>query len=115
MKKAGFVLIILTVMCFIFISGFLFGRNLNRSTISIIDPTTVSSDTVSEMISSTKININTATVDELCALPGIGAKLAQRIVDYRNNIGPFRTASDLCNVDGIGEKKLISLLDYITI
>ena len=51
-----------------------------------------------------KININTARVDELQMLPGIGAKLASRIVDYRHDNGTFKTLDDLENVDGMTDK-----------
>jgi competence protein ComEA len=62
-----------------------------------------------------KVNINTASESELEALPGIGQVLAQRIVDYRTQHGPFRAVRDLLKVEGIGEKKFDSLRDYVTV
>ena len=114
MKKAGLILVMLTVIICIFLCGFLVGRNFNRTNIQISD-IPVSPLPTTTKVSHAKININTASVEELSLLPGIGTKLAQRIVDYRDTIGPFTTASDLCNVNGIGEQKLLSILDYIMI
>ena len=51
-----------------------------------------------------KININTARADQLQMLPGIGAKLAQRILDYRQEKGGFKALDDLEDVDGLTEK-----------
>ena len=51
-----------------------------------------------------KININKATVDELVTLKRIGPSYAQRIVDYRNENGPFQKPEDIMNVRGIGMK-----------
>ncbi|MFN3698839.1 MAG: helix-hairpin-helix domain-containing protein [Dictyoglomus sp.] len=61
-----------------------------------------------------KININTATKEQLESLPGIGPTLAQRIVDYRNENGLFTSLEDLLNVKGIGEKKLEKIKDKVT-
>jgi len=62
-----------------------------------------------------KVNINTASESELESLPGIGQVLAQRIVDYRTQHGPFRDVKDLLKVEGIGQKKFDSLKDHVTV
>ena len=56
------------------------------------------------MPSEEKININTATVDELIQLKRIGPNLAERIIAYREDNGPFMKAEDILNVRGIGMK-----------
>lgn len=61
------------------------------------------------------IDINTATVDELQALNGIGPVLAQRIVDYRTEHGPFTSIDDLLKVKGIGEATLNKFRAQITV
>lgn len=53
-----------------------------------------------------KVNINTATRDQLMTLSGIGASYADRIVEYREKNGPFQAPGDLLKVKGIGEKTL---------
>lgn len=63
---------------------------------------------------SEKININTATAAELEALPGIGPVLAERIVEYRTEYGPFQMPEELMNVSGIGEKTYAGLAEQIT-
>jgi competence protein ComEA len=50
---------------------------------------------------SAKINLNTATVEQLSAVPGVGPKLAARIVEHRQKEGSFRSVSELMNVKGI--------------
>ena len=62
-----------------------------------------------------KIDINRAEPWLLQALPGIGEVLAQRIVDYRSENGPFRTIEDLLKVSGIGEATFEKIKDYITV
>ena len=49
-----------------------------------------------------KVNINSASVKELMALEGVGHKLAEKIVEYRDAHGPFRKAEDLRKVEGVG-------------
>jgi len=55
---------------------------------------------------SQKININTASADELMDLKGIGEKKAKTIIDFRKNNGPFEQPEDLIKVPGIGPKTL---------
>ena len=62
-----------------------------------------------------KLNINTATADQLTALPGIGDGLARAIVDYRAEHGPFRSIGELTNISGIGSSKLEAIADLITV
>ncbi len=52
------------------------------------------------------VHINTATLDDLQRLPGVGPAIAQRILDYRNQHGPFRSLADLDKVSGIGPTRL---------
>jgi comEA protein len=63
----------------------------------------------------TPININTATIEQLDSLPGVGLRMAQRIIDYRQKQGPFKRIEDLMNVQGIGEKNFLKLKPLITI
>ncbi len=62
-----------------------------------------------------KVNINKANEAELATLNGIGPALAQRIIDYRTNNGPFKDISEIKNVSGIGDKKYAAIKDHISI
>ena len=59
------------------------------------------------------VNINTANADELDALPGIGPAMAERIIDYRQTHGPFKSIEEIQNVRGIGQKKFDNIKDRI--
>jgi competence protein ComEA len=61
------------------------------------------------------VNLNTATAAQLEALPGIGAKMAQRILEYRTKNGSFKKVEELMNVKGIGEKAFLKLKSQLTV
>lgn len=113
MKKAFILLAGTAALLCTFLCGFLVGRNTNRvpATISALIPAA----TVPEYVEAGKVNINTASVSELDALPGIGSVIAQQIVDYREENGPFTALEELLNVKNIGEGRLQAILDYITL
>lgn len=62
-----------------------------------------------------KVNINTATAEELTALKYVGEKSAQKIIEHRKANGPFEKVEDLLNVPGIGPKTLEVNKDIIVI
>ena len=64
---------------------------------------------------SAPININTATQAQFESLPGVGAKAAQRILEYRKQNGPFKKVEDLMNVKGFGEKTFLKLKPLLTV
>jgi competence protein ComEA len=61
------------------------------------------------------VNLNTADAAQLALLPRVGAKAAQRILDYRKEHGNFKKTSDLMQVKGFGEKSFERLAAYVTV
>lgn len=68
-----------------------------------------------EQVLELRVNINQAGRNELESLPAIGPKTAQKIIDYRNQHGPFRSKEEIKKVFGIGEKTYEKVVDKIEI
>lgn len=62
-----------------------------------------------------KVNVNTASAEQLQLLPRVGPALAQRIIEFREQNGPFKAIEDLILVRGIGEKTLDLMKPYVAI
>jgi len=67
------------------------------------------------LMAAEKINLNTATLEELMTLDRIGSKYAQRIIDYRQTYGPFEKIEDIMNVKGIGPKTFEANKDKLAV
>ena len=94
----------------------LFGVNKTRTMTveykEISSPTTDDATGADDVI---KVDLNTATVDDLMQIDGIGESYAKRIVAYREEIGGYTFLEQLLDVDGVGEKKYSKWIQYLTI
>ena len=129
MKKTTIsILLVLTLMFTAFICGMYVGRNspyaqlqLQSSAMQSSSPETSSNASSgpeqipTSSVSVFPININTATAETLQLLPEIGPARAQAIIEYRAQIGQFKSLDDLLQVNGIGEKILDKITPYITL
>jgi len=86
-----------------------------EAVVTLPDQTGTSGEVAGQSASGDLININTATAEELDTLPGIGPSTAQKILDYRDENGPFAAIEDIMRVSGIGEAKFNKIKDLITI
>lgn len=104
-----------------FLLGMFIGRNVAGGPIqtSVLTPQSPEKTPASSAAPGTsqgqKVNINTASLQELMTLDGIGETYAQRIIDYRTANGPFTDISQLKNVSGIGDKRYDAIKDFITV
>lgn len=68
-----------------------------------------------EPASAAPVNLNTATLEQLDSLPGIGPAIGQRIIDYRDSIGGFTSIEEITQVSGIGQATFAKIKDQITV
>jgi len=112
----------LTILFAVFLGGFFLGRNYRQADVLVESPgsrTEVPYLPEAEVgtipPSSGPVNINTADSEALQALPGIGPAIADRIIAYREENGPFPSPAALIRVEGVGEKLLTEIYDLITV
>ena len=98
------------------LAGLLLTRPYHGRTVPTGDlPSLVTRPAIFSARSEVRLDLNTATEEQLQALPGIGPVRAQSILAYRNTNGPFQSAEELAAVDGIGAGILDQVRDYITV
>jgi len=68
-----------------------------------------------QTVSAEKVNLNTATAEQLETLPGIGPVSARNILEYRKKAGKFSRIEEIINIKGIGEKKFLKIKDRLTV
>lgn len=120
MKKQ--LLVTLTLLFAAFTLGFFLGRSQRQEKVTVsvskslytLPPTTESIPETTEAIQY-PLDLNAVTAEELQSLPGIGEVLSQRIVDYREEHGPFTSTDQLMDVYGIGPLLYESIQGYVTV
>ena len=116
-KKSALIAAVLVAVCLFasFISvpqGFSAQKSAERTAIM----TGGDDDKSEELLPGDTVNINTATLEELCLIPGVGDAIAQRIIDWRAENGSFASIDELVDaIDGIGENNIEDMRMYLTL
>jgi len=94
-------------------SGFLLLQNIRAVPVGVAESTATIQGSQIEKVNGQLLNINTASLKELDALPGIGQEKAQNILDFRTKFGNFHSKEDLLYVPGIGKSVFEQIKDHI--
>lgn len=126
LKKSQWILQGLTIVFVTFTLAFFIGRNSVSTVIttqSMAQPAPAQTSTAkqeeapaqeaAQIIEHPRVNLNTASQEELENLPGIGPKLAERIIAWREQNGAFLSVEQLMDVNGIAEGKIEDIKDFV--
>ena len=91
------------------------GENTREYISSSPGENVISDSAIQETSKVSKVNINTATLEQLETLPGVGESTAKKIIEYREKNGKFQKEDDLKNVSGIGDAKYTKIQEYIKV
>ena len=116
LTRAEAAVLVITVMLLALMGGYCLGSGRTKPleelvTVQTAPPQVAGPEAGTE---DKRVNINSAGLEELMTLPGIGEKRAQAIMDYREKNGPFQYVENLLQVPGIGESILEGLMEYAT-
>ena len=118
-------LLFITAIFCAFLAGLFIGRNYNHSDIQVTalrrsepllsERRSNSSQETTVADNTKRLELNSATFEELCTLPGIGEVLAHRIIQYRKENRGFLYVEELLEIDGISNETFETLLNYVTV
>ena len=115
MNRAEIAIIAVTAVFLFSIGGYAFGRNSRNLEVAMPQSETVANEEKEADPAGEKLDLNTATVDDLVKLPNIGDKRAKAIIAYREEIGGFRSVFQLESVPGIGPTLLEDLMQHLCV
>lgn len=119
-NKEQVILLCIGVLCAGLMVGILIGRITNDRSVRLSAYDNMVADQPTANIpyrdeTTGKININTASAEELTQLPGIGTTYAERIVEHREKYGPFLRIDEIKNIKGISDSRYEKIKNYITV
>lgn len=109
-----FIILLVPALVLMFMVGMFVGARNSDETVVPVEslPVLPEAETGDSEV---RLNLNTATAEELMSLPGIGEKLSQAIITYRNEIGTFQSVWQLEQISGIGVKTIERIEPYLTL